>query len=171
MRQFRKAKSAWQKGGGCDARQLHSIRRRSQVPPCHTRFFVRCGFFSDESVTAVNRAKDCYNFCFSDGALKEGYGLVDYERFKGIRPSYVWLYKRYDIEKEMQDDRFVIVSEEGELYSCTANGSEPAVKFTGITFTSPPSFVNYRLYGTDVVLICSARRDVRLRRRKYSLPR
>lgn len=114
-------------------------------------------FFSDESVTAVNRAKDCYNFCFSDGALKEGYGLIEYERFKGIRPSYVWLYKRYDIEKEMQDDRFVIVSEEGELYSCTANGSEPAVKFTGITFTSPPSFVNYRLYGTDVVLICSAR--------------
>ena len=113
-------------------------------------------FFSDESVTTVTRAKDCYNFSFADGALKEGFGLTAYDRFSDILLASVWLYKRFDAESGAADDRLIAAAKDGKLYVCSASGEDQAVRLGDITLTSVPSFVNYRLYGTDVVLICSA---------------
>lgn len=111
-------------------------------------------FYSDESVSSPARAKDCYNFEFSDGALKTGYGLSEYSRFGEIALAAVFLYKRYDPDSEGRDDRLVAVSESGELFSCRVDGTDQPASLD-IIFTSAPSFINYRLYGDDVLLITS----------------
>ena len=60
------------------------------------------------------RAATCFNFRYSDGALKDGEGikkfsvLGDPPTFNGIEPEKVYYYKRYDYINECDDDRIII---------------------------------------------------------------
>lgn len=108
-------------------------------------------WFTGESVSSLSRAKDSFNFDFSHGTLTEGYGLTAYDvGVSGLKR--LWLYRRYDVERGADDDRLLAADGDGNVYEL--NGGD-ARKITSVTPGAALSFVNYRLYGRDVVLICS----------------
>lgn len=106
----------------------------------------------DEAVMTPSVARDCYNFDFSGGALKDGYGLESSGLFDGISVRTVFRFRRFDADKNMRDDRVLAVGTDGRLYE-SLGGS---VRTVGtLTFSGTPLFFNYRLYGEDVAFICS----------------
>lgn len=126
-----------------------SARSRLRV----STFSKGVDFFTDEAVQSPSVAKDCYNFDFSGGALKAGYGLESAGLFEDISVVTVFNYRRYDKDKGERDDRILCVDESGALYEKKGDGVE---RVGGVTFSEKPLFINYRLYGDDVVFICSA---------------
>lgn len=111
-------------------------------------------YFTDESVMSPARAKDCYNFDFSRGALRTGYGLETYSGFGEKELKSVWLFTRFDPELNERDDRLIAADSDGKLWYKSTAGND-VKRLGGHIFASVPSFINYRLYGDDVVLICS----------------
>lgn len=106
---------------------------------------------SDESVTALSRASIGYNYCFSDGTLKAGYGLSVYSPLSRYNVMSIWLYKRYDPEEETDDNRLMFLASDNFVYYLTGSGAK---RLDGISFRSPPQTINYRLYGDDVIIMC-----------------
>ena len=111
-------------------------------------------FFSDESVMNMSTARDCYNFDHSGGALKTGYGLKSYDGFSGLNIKAVWLFTRFDYDTGERDDKLIAAGADGKLWYKNAGGEE-VLRLGATEFKVTPSFINYRLYGDDVVLICS----------------
>jgi hypothetical protein len=61
----------------------------------------------DESILPLSVAKKIYNFDFSSGALREGYGL---ERAPGSDSAKnVWIYKRHDFESGADEEIFYVL--------------------------------------------------------------
>ena len=107
---------------------------------------------SDESVGSAARAKECYNFDFSDGTLKAGYGLAP----RGDFPSAVraaWEFVRYDHAAGVTVTSLLFVGTDGALYERSSEGV--TTRKGSMTFTSAPHFIGYRLYGEDVAIISS----------------
>lgn len=107
---------------------------------------------TDESALPFNAASDYKNFRLESGVLTDGWGTEPFPPLANVQNAVsAWEYVR---------------TEEGEKISvpmyCDADGFVHAVKdgndetLDGIKFTSAPIAVNYRLYGGDVSLICSA---------------
>ena len=107
---------------------------------------------SDESVGSAARAKECYNFDFSDGTLKPGFGLETSNLFS-VPVRSAWEFSRYDHDLGEKKTSILFVSTSGELYERTSEGATSR-KGT-MTFTSPVQFIGYRLYGEDVAIISS----------------
>lgn len=108
---------------------------------------------TDESVLGFARAADCYNFDFSDGTLKTGYGLSAYDGFAGLSLTALWLFMRFDKELNERDDMLIASDSDGWLWYKRQGGLPN--RLGEIVLTDVPKFINYRLYGDDVVLICS----------------
>ena len=106
----------------------------------------------DKRVLPVNIAKEIFNFDFSTGALTQGFGLtgVPYVRRK---ISNIWTYKRYDIDKKLDEEILMYADADGYVYYLR---HEQEHKLGDIKFTSTPAAVNYRLFGDDVILLTSS---------------
>lgn len=96
----------------------------------------------DESVLSLGVAANCYNFDFTSGALKGCKGFVDL----GVEADSVWVVK-------LSGKEYLMYSHGGEIFYMTG-GAMPA-KLNGIKLSGIPKAIGYRLYGEDVVLICS----------------
>ncbi|MDR0425961.1 MAG: hypothetical protein LBH24_02195 [Clostridiales bacterium] len=138
-------------------------RGRYISAPAVRRGRVRIGSFkagadasADESTLSPDVSPDTYNFCFSRGVLTEGYGLADYDRLRGLAVSAVWRYVRTDPETDAADDRLMALAATGEVYEGPYAAAGPLTVLGGIRLSAPPAVTNYRLYGEDVVILCTA---------------
>lgn len=128
-----------------------SRKSRAVIPD----FSGGADYDKDEGAGSFARAKDSYNFDFSGGELRTGYGLTAYEPLGGITVRSAWLFTRYDHENLKRDDIMLVTDSDGYLYARHVDGGEAFAKVAGVTFTSVPTYINYRLYGDDVVIMCS----------------
>ena len=112
----------------------------------------------DESILPIHTAKYIYNFNYSSGALTKGYGLKK-SNIGLTNVKSMWFYNRWDFDNN--------VSEQIPMY-CDISGAvwfyrNGALKLLdGVKFTSPPIAVNYRLYGDDVILMCSENENLKV---------
>lgn len=109
-------------------------------------------------------AKNCYNFDYADGALKCGAGVEQLEILigdnhyvpsvpDGLIPKKLFYYKRFDDQTNLRDDRIIALYEGGDVYEWKIySGSGKMTKISGLTFSSIPFGVNYRLNSEDVIL-------------------
>ena len=127
--------------------------QRSRAKATIRSFRGGVNYSLDQSVLPLSVSSDSFNFDFSGGALTEGYGLEAYSPFQNYNLTRVWLYKRYDHENEVEDDRLLAITQNGWLLEEKSG----VVKRVGEqTFSGKVGFINYRLYGEDVCLIASS---------------
>lgn len=100
---------------------------------------VNCAY--DQSVLSQSVAANCYNFEFSSGALK---GCKGFTSIDTLADS-VWTYKKGDV-------KYLMWSYDGEIFYKIGNEVK---KLDGIKLSGVPKAISYRLYGEDVILICS----------------
>lgn len=101
----------------------------------------------DEAVTDYNFAAECYNFDFTSGALKPGYG-INYSSILPEKGEKAWLY-RYRVGSTYNEQ--ILFMYRGVLY---LNQENPQWLFPYVLYN--PIAVNYRLNSEDVLLICSS---------------
>lgn len=106
----------------------------------------------DESVMPTNVAADCANFEFSDGALKQSWGVKSGSISNALA---VWDFRRFDFDLNEYITYKMFMKADGSVwYLSPSNGEE--IKLKDVKFTSPPMSVNYRIYGEDVIIMCSS---------------
>lgn len=116
------------------------------------------GFSTDESVLPLKNAKDCYNFDFSDGTLKNGYGTVTFDVFD-FPVKNLWMFRRYDSASETYGDMILAVGSDGLIHYCRV-GDDSVGTLSHTPFVGDVQFVNYRLNGDDVVIASSESDDM-----------
>ncbi|MDR1093959.1 MAG: hypothetical protein LBL66_07410 [Clostridiales bacterium] len=116
----------------------------------------------DENILPLSYAALAYNYAAGDGALKDGLGFSGFSHggramagIEGETVLRVWHYRKYDWNANRPDDRLVAYAESGKLYArpLLRDGDFAEI---GARFSAPPNALNYRLYGEDVILFCSA---------------
>ncbi len=100
----------------------------------------------DETVLNPTAAAELYNFDVSSGALTDGWGLGT-ARLDGVKES--WYYLR-------GDEKILMYRTADGVYALRGGVTQKLP----LTFTAPISAVNYRLYGEDVIILCSAADDM-----------
>ena len=121
--------------------------RKLSIP----NFFTGFDSTSDESVLPLSTAKKIYNFDYSSGALTEGWGI----KKSGITAkdvTSVWQFVRYDEVAKCEIKKLMYSCADGSVYTSSPHGY---ILLNGVNFSSVPYAVNYRLYGDDVILMCS----------------
>ncbi|MCH5164000.1 MAG: hypothetical protein J1F36_03200 [Clostridiales bacterium] len=96
----------------------------------------------DQSVLSLSVAANCYNFDFTSGALKGSLGFIS----QNIKADSVWIYHN-------GSEQYLMYSYGGEVFYKGKSGITN--KLEGIKLNGVPKAIGYRLYGEDVVLICS----------------
>ncbi len=69
---------------------------------------------TDESILPVSVAKSIYNFDFSSGALREGYGL-EREPLSGAAKN-IWFYNRHNFDTGEDERIFMYCNGEGSIF-------------------------------------------------------
>lgn len=104
----------------------------------------------DERILPLSRAKESYNFELCSGALLEGYGLES----SGITNALcVWLYTRQE-DSGAVEHILMYCAKDGKVYF--RRGEAAFIQLSGVSFTSAPMPLNYRLYNEDVIILVSA---------------
>ncbi len=100
---------------------------------------------TDKRILPFDRAEAALNVDTRSGALRPAYGVSDtslaYER--------VYYFSHYNEETDEREGMLLGFAG-GTVY---VHGETPSA-IEGVTFSSPPSGTNYRLYGEDVFLLC-----------------
>lgn len=117
-------------------------------------------------------AKVSYNVNGESGVLKEGNGVVAFEKMQngGLAPvlaenkkiKKLWYFKRYCEETLQNDDMIVFLSQDNLLYGVKVKGEGGAFVIDENPFSSAPCAINYRLKGQDVIIFCSDKDDMRV---------
>lgn len=110
---------------------------------------------TDESILNINVAKSVYNFDFSSGALTKGYGLSACDIQRADICS-IWDFTRYDFDLEASESILMYSNLAGEVFY-VRDGIEHSLD---VTFDAKVYAVNYRLYGDDVILMCSEKNNM-----------
>ena len=98
----------------------------------------------DSRVLPFNRAVKAYNVDVSSGALKPSYGVVN----AGMRFERLYYFTWYDAARNERTGTY-LGYRDGRV--CEVKSGTP---IPGVSFSSPPTGVNYRLYSEDVFLLC-----------------
>ena len=119
----------------------------------------------DGHIAKNTLAKRCFNFDYSNGALKDGVGVEHFQIDTGngpiklippsfsIKPKKVYYYKRYDDINEREDDRLIILYNDKSVYEWKIFSSTGTlIKINDLSFESAPFSACYRLNGEDVIL-------------------
>lgn len=127
--------------------------------PNQPRYRKRVGAFSgidvkhDESVIDFSTAASCYNFDFSSGALRGGYGIKQHDSVPQDAVKY-WVYRFYSEEQGKYVDQFIYQGRTGWIYFYDFAVGKVKV-LSGMLYTDTDA-INYRLNSQDVLLISSA---------------
>lgn len=108
-----------------------------------------------------DKAGDSFNFCLSDGALKDGFGIKSYS-VESDNAEYVpnvedktikkvYYYKKFDTTENSYDNRILVFASDGYLYETKAGRGTQFVKLEK-SFSLAPWSVNYKLNGEDVII-------------------
>jgi len=117
---------------------------------------------SDPSILPQHIAQNVYNFEFVSGALKAGCGI---EKIDGLdfppNVTAVWVFVK-GCEPDTDIKRFYMCADKvGDIwYNESRKNGGTFNRLEGVKVTSPPMAVNYRLYGDDVIIICSPSDDM-----------
>ncbi|MBR1891180.1 MAG: hypothetical protein IJ811_01635 [Clostridia bacterium] len=112
--------------------------------------------FSPES------ALDSYNFCYFDGALKDGFGIKPFCVKSGtttIEPKLpdgetvaaLYYYELYDNDLDRYDDRLIVYAKSGKMYELKLFGGN-AFTLLDKSFSEVPKGLGYKLNGKDVFI-------------------
>lgn len=115
----------------------------------------------DEGVRSIGYSEASYNFDVSDGALKDGEGVIPFYLGleavcmpNGIYPLKIYFYKCFDYEKGQPADKFLAYGSDGYMYAYEMYGTEPFfVKITNLQFLCAPIGISYNYNGDDVFLM------------------
>ncbi|MDE7464381.1 MAG: hypothetical protein K2M48_05060, partial [Clostridiales bacterium] len=129
--------------------------------PRSTRYRKRVGRFAgldvknDESVVDFSTAAVCYNFDFSSGALRGGYGIVSHAAVPTDAKRY-WVYRCYSETLGKMVDKYMFHSPSGLIRFYEPETGRIRV-LSGVSF-SDVKMLNYKLNSKDVILIsCNER--------------
>lgn len=106
----------------------------------------------DDAVLPEGSAARIANFNVSSGALTDGYGVERTELFGDRKVQSAWRFTRYDYDREEYEVCDMYCDEDGQVHYNYGDGWH---LLEGAEFTSPPSAIEYRLYGDDSVLMTS----------------
>lgn len=104
----------------------------------------------DESVLQFNTAAECYNYDFSSGALREGYGIAAHAAVPNIVTRY-WMYRYYSADAGGYVDQYVFQEDYG-LLRYYDSYTKRMLYISGKKYP-PITAINYRLNSVDVLLI------------------
>lgn len=107
---------------------------------------------SDPAALPDGRASFISGFDVTDGALTDGYGVEEVEKYAGKTGTGVWRFSLYDAEAEEYVTYDMYCDAGGYLYFDSGSGWN---LIGGANFSAPPSAVGYRLNGEDSVLFTS----------------
>ncbi len=131
--------------------------------PSRTKYRKRVGAFralnvaNDESVLDFSTAAECYNFDFSSGALRDGYGVESHPSVPPQATRY-WVYRHYSEDAEKYVEQFLFQVKEGPLFMSVAD-TDKYRGFSGVAYDNVTA-LNYRLNSKDVLLISSTGRHL-----------
>ena len=99
---------------------------------------------SDPAALPDGRASFISGFDVTDGALTDGYGVEEVEKYAGKTGTGVWRFSLYDAEAEEYVTYDMYCDAGGYLYFDSGSGWN---LIGGANFSAPPSAVGYRLDG------------------------
>lgn len=126
--------------------------------PSSARYRKRVGSFGDidvkhdQSVLKFNTAAQCYNYDFSSGALRAGYGTAVHADVPADAVRY-WVYRYYSESVGGYVDQYVYQDKYGRLKFYDSNAKQ--LLFLTGRLLAPIQALNYRLNGEDVLLLTS----------------
>ena len=124
--------------------------------PSRTKYRKRVGTFGamnvskDESALDFSMAAQCYNFDFSSGALRDGYGVSDHKFVPSDATRY-WVYRYYSEEYGKYVEQYIYQIKTGHLLTSDLKGGN-ALFVSGVAYGEITA-LNYRLKSKDVLLI------------------
>jgi hypothetical protein len=108
----------------------------------------------DHMVLPIDVAEYSYNFEFDSGVLRQGIGISESDVIPinpvGSAVMSVWMYIRRVPELH---NYVMLATQEGQVYCREIGVQQDFVLLQGITLTSRPNAVVYRLNGEDVIII------------------
>lgn len=118
--------------------------------------FASADFKTDSSLLPFSTAKMFYNFDFSSGALRRGYGVKTHPRVPKGAAQY-WVYRFYSDTKGGYVEQYMYQYKNGLLVWYDED-RQKEIYVSGIAF-NPLTAINYRLNSTDVLLLtCEGRK-------------
>lgn len=121
-----------------------------------------------ESLLPLKYSPLSHNYRFGNGALMTGMGLnkaklpvlynnTDYHLAPEAPHSIqgIWLYRRYDHNLNMRDDRIVVFCSNGKFYQSKLFAIDNYSEIGNVTISGKVNTTSYRLNGKDVLLISS----------------
>ncbi|MCH5158925.1 MAG: hypothetical protein J1F33_07005 [Clostridiales bacterium] len=127
--------------------------------PSRTKYRKRVGSFSamnaakDESVLDFSTAAECYNFDFSSGALRDGYGVVGH-KYVPTEATRYWVYRYYSEKHERYVEQYIFQVKLGQLLISSVD-SDKIIYLSGFAYGDITA-MNYRLNSKDVFLFSCA---------------
>lgn len=120
----------------------------------------------DGKIAGASIPEKTFNFCFSDGALKDGTGISnlslpysDGDAYpvlpSGLKPKKCYYYKRFDYTSSVEDDRLLVLCNDGYVYSYAIGMNGQFEKVEALYFTKTPGAVCYKYNGDDVMIFSS----------------
>ncbi len=122
-------------------------------------FLTKASISENEMLRSLSEVATLYNFDCSDGTLRSGIGIKEFEGnnklslSEGEYPKNIYFYKRYDLFSKKCDDRLIIFTSLGYLYSLPLNGEDELVKISNDAFTAPPVAISYNFFEEDVLIL------------------
>lgn len=143
-------------------KELKAIKTK-RVRLLFTDFSKGINTYINEDLLPQQYASMAYNFCSESGALKNAKGidrlmLNNGQAMASLNSNILklYFYKRYDPDSKKYDDKLLAYCENKKLYYADINGEDTIFKeIVGVEFAMPPSGINYRLNGDDVIILCS----------------
>lgn len=123
-----------------------------------------------DNLLALNEARMCYNFDFSGGSLKSSFpfqpefgdiltNIGAVEDFTGkvsvAQGGSVFYFRKYDFVSQKDASKLIYVSPSFDFFYLDIMAETPSFVSLGVTFTSSPVAINYRLDSEDVIIFCS----------------
>lgn len=124
------------------------VPARSRIRVATDNFLKGLSCKLDETVMPDTYAAELYNFDTSTGALIKGYGIESADDYPAGTVS-AWVYRFFDVQNGWQERRMCLAGN-AVFEEDTAGFREIA----GLSLSSSPLAINYRLYGEDVILLC-----------------
>lgn len=131
-------------------RYLNTVRR-TKARRLVNRFSAGLDAVRDEAAMPLTSAARYTNFRVSKGVLTDGWGIEAHPSYASAENVLsAWEHIRYVSGERVSTPMYC---DSGGVVHAVENG-EDRIK-VGVTFTSRPIAIGYRLYGDDVCLICS----------------
>lgn len=123
----------------------HGKRYKRQMPR-----YAAADMKHDRSLLSFSTAKSFYNFDFSSGVLRGGYGAKTYEHVPSTATRY-WVYRFYDNTEQKYVEQYIFQYANG--YLALYNATLGKAQYISGKIFKPLDALNYRINSEDVLLL------------------